>query len=185
VVSFPPHAIDEQQSRHRLILTVKELGGSGALYSSAITQRRQNAAGRTGSGQSAGFYGDAILHLQQRTFPRLKGEVGRVRSDPLVSQPLREKVAQLADNLEKLKALYAADKPGKGANDPLSGMKATHLRLIMELCKALNLDIPANILFALSDSADTGSEKDAPKQGPAKPGSPSQAPSKPNSPSTR
>jgi S1-C subfamily serine protease len=184
-VNFPQHAIDEQQSRHRLILAVKELGGSGALYSSAIHQRRQNATTGSSGGQSGGFYNDSILHFQERTFPRLKGEVGRVRSDPLVSQPLREKVAQLADNLEKLKALYAADKPVKGGNDPLAPMKAKHLRLITELCNALNLEIPINILFALGDSSDTGKTKDSSKDGSTKPGSPKEGSGKSESPSNR
>jgi len=35
----------------------------------------------------------------------------------LVSPALRGKVGQVADNLEKLKALYAVDVGGKGGND--------------------------------------------------------------------
>ena len=41
VVTYPQDAIDREDSRHRVILTVKELGGSGALYSSVIARRRQ------------------------------------------------------------------------------------------------------------------------------------------------
>jgi hypothetical protein len=64
-------------------------------------------------------------------------------------------------------------------------MKATHLRLIMELCNTLNLDIPANILFALGDSSDTGNAKDSPKEHTTKPSPPKDESGKAHSPSNR
>jgi len=102
----------------------------------------------------------------------LKAEAGRVRQDPHVSQPVRDKVAQLADNLEKLRALYAVDKQGKNGNDPLSNLKITHVRLVTELCKALNLDMPDGLFFALGDRSEKGDDNSRPKDGSTKPGHP-------------
>ncbi len=67
VVTFPQDAIEQQQSRHRLVLTVKELGSSGAIYSTGITFRRQNAA-KAGPGASAlrGYDDSAIAHFELR-----------------------------------------------------------------------------------------------------------------------
>jgi S1-C subfamily serine protease len=170
VVSYPKDAIEREQSRHRLILTVKELGGSGALYSMGINLRRQHATPGSNARMPIGFYDAAIAHLEKQTFPRLRAEVVRVRDDRLVAKSLREKVGQLADNLETLKGLYAADNRGRGGNDPLSGMKATHRRLLLDLSKALDLEVPANILFALDESTSKGNPKGASKGGATKPG---------------
>ena len=46
--------------------------------------------------------------LDSQRASKLKTELGRVASDPHVSPSLRDKIRQLADNLEKFKALYAA-----------------------------------------------------------------------------
>jgi hypothetical protein len=181
IVTFPEDAIEREQSRHRLILTVKELGGSGALYSSVINLRRQKASADN-AGLVGGYYDAAIAHLEKQTFPRLKAEAARVRDDVLVSQALRDKVGQLADNLVKLRALYTADNAGKGGNDSFSSMKARHRRLLVELCKALKLDVPANILFALDDSSEKVNAKGAPKGRSAKPGLPEDKSAKPASP---
>jgi Trypsin-like peptidase domain len=154
VVTFPQDAIERQQSRHRLILAVKDLGGSGALYSTAITLRRRNAAAGANARVPAGYLDGAIAHLEGQAFPRLRAEVARVRGDQLVIPALREKVSRLADNLEILRGLYAADTPGKGGSDPFSNTKATHRRLLIELCKSLELDVPGNILLALDSSSE-------------------------------
>ncbi len=172
VASFPRDAIAREQSRHRLILTLKELGGSGALYSTVITFRRKNSAGGANSKRPGGLYDVALAQLEKQTFPRLKAEAARVREDRLVSLAHREKVGQLADNLDKLKALYLADNAGKGANDPFPAMKATHRRLVVELCKSLQLDVPINILFSLDDPAESGDGKGASKDGSKKPAAP-------------
>jgi hypothetical protein len=52
--------------------------------------------------------------------------------------------------------------------DRFSNMKATHRRLLVELCKALKLEVPGNILFALGDSSDQGNSNGAPKPDPKK-----------------
>jgi S1-C subfamily serine protease len=161
VVSFPQDAIDRQQSRHRLVLAVKELGASGSLYSNAIALKRQSAAN---SKLQGGFYDVAIAHLEKQTFPRLRSEVALLKDDRLVSQANRNKVQQLADNLEKLKALHAANTPGNAANDPLATLKSTHLRVLLELCKALELEIPASILFSLGDLSQGGNNSGAAKK---------------------
>ncbi len=170
VVTFPQDAIDRQQSQHRLILTVKGLGSSGALYSTGIALRRNNATVAAKGRLQGGFYDAAIAHLEQQTFPRLKAEVARVRDDVLVSQAIRETIGQLADNLEKLRALHAVDKPAKGGNDPFSNMKATHRRLLIELCKALKLDVPDHILSALDNSPEKGKTNGAAEDGSTQPG---------------
>ncbi len=174
VVTFPQDAIDRQQSRHRLVLTVKELGGSGVIYSSAIAFRRQNAAAKSEAKAKAfrGYYDASIAHFELKVLTGLKAEAGRVRQDPHVSQPVRDKVAQLADNLEKLRALYGADKTGKNGNDPLSNLKITHVRLVTELCKALNLDMPDGLFFLLGDRSEKGDDNSPPKDGSTKPGLP-------------
>jgi S1-C subfamily serine protease len=182
VVSFPEDAIDGQQSRHRVVLAVKELGAGGALYSQAITLRRKNRAPAGKTRLPAGLYDAAILHLERQTFPRLRAEVARIHDDPLVSQANRDKVAKLADNLEKLKALHAADNPGKGGKDPFSGLKATHSRLLIEACKALSLDVPVNILFAFADPSEKGNPGGPANDGAPEPGAPKDGDGKPDSP---
>jgi len=52
-------------------------------------------------------------------------------------------------------------------------MKATHVRLLTELCKALNLDVPDGIVFALGDRSEKGDSNSPPKDGSTKPGLPS------------
>ena len=64
VVTFPEDAIERQQSQHRLILTVKGLGGSGALYCTAISNRRRNASGAGKGKRQIGLYDAAIAHLE-------------------------------------------------------------------------------------------------------------------------
>ncbi len=182
VVTFPQDAIDHQQSQHRLILAVKELSGSGALYSQAITLRRRNATAAQNNSLPGGFYDAAIAHLERQTFPRLRAEVARVHDDPLVSQLNRDKVDQLAENLEKLKALHAVTSPNKSGKDPFSSLKATHRRLLIELCKALSLDVPGNILFAFADPSEKANAGGAAKNGSTKPGSPKDNTANPDSP---
>jgi S1-C subfamily serine protease len=172
VLTFPQDAIDRQQSQHRLILTVKGLGGSGALYSTGISLRRNKNSVGPDSKLAGGFYDAAIAHLEQQTFPRLKAEVARVRDDLLVSQATRDKVGQLADNLEKLRALHVNNNAGKPGIDQFSSMKATHRRLLIELCKAVKLDIPLDILFALGETSEKGNTKGAPKDRATKPAPP-------------
>ena len=143
VVTFPQDAIDHQQSQHRLILAVKELSGSGRrLQPGDHSQRGGTRRQAQNNSLPGGFYDAAIAHLERQTFPRLRAEVARVRDDPLVSQLNRDKVDQLASNLDKLKALHAAASPSKNGKDPLSSLKATHRRLLIELCKALSIDVP-------------------------------------------
>jgi hypothetical protein len=177
VVTFPQDAIERQQSQHRLILAVKELGGSGALYSSAIALRRQNAAAN--AGLRGGYYDAAVAHLEKQTFPRLRAEVARIKDDPLVSEPLHQKVGQLAGNLEKFKAVYTAGNPAKNGNDSFAALKATHRRLVIDLCKTLKLDVPGNILFILDESSGTGNANGAPKDRSTNPSSPNDNPAKP------
>ncbi len=176
VVALPRDAIEREQSRHRLILAVKELGGSGALYTSVISLRRQKGSGGPNARVAGGFYDAAVAHLEKQTFPRLRAEVARVKDDPLVSEPLRQKVSQLADNLEKLKALYTAANPAKNGNDPFAPLKATHRRLVIDLCKTLKLDVPGNILFILDESSGNGNANGAPKERSAQPNSPKDNP---------
>jgi S1-C subfamily serine protease len=170
VVTYPQDAIDREESRHRLILAVKELGGSGALYSSVIALRRQQGRRERNGKKAGGFYDAAVAHLEKQTFPRLRAEVARVKDDPLVAETLRQKIVQLSDNLEKLKAMYTVDTPAKGGNDPFSSLKATHRRLLIDLCRTLKLDVPGDILFILDESPGRGNANGAPKKGPTNPG---------------
>ena len=133
VVSFPSDAIEREQSRHRLRLVVKHLGGGGAMYCVLIGLKRK------GNGEDAisRFLasGDALdsRALDSQRASKLKTDLARIGSDPHVSPSLREKVRQLAENLEKLKALYAADKKSTPAgSDPLPGAKSTHRKLLLE-----------------------------------------------------
>ncbi len=163
VVTFPQDAIDRQQSHHRLILTVKGLGAGGALYSTAIAFSRNRSKTKSDPRSSIGYFDAAIAHLEKQTFPRVKAEMTQLRDDPHVAAPLREKIGQLADNLEKLKALYTAKSPAKG-NDAFPKLKATHLRLLTELCKSLDLDLPVSIIFTLDNSSENPKAEDSPKE---------------------
>lgn len=166
IATFPPEAIARQQSQHRVVLAVKELGGGGALYSMAAANRRRATEGGPGNGnrprRGITFYDAAIAVLERQTFPRLRAEVGRVRNDPLISQTIRDHVGQLADNLEKMRTLYNAtfkpapgQKPAQGQAGPdaLEGLKATHRRLLTEVAKPLELEVPTELLGALEPSS--------------------------------
>ena len=111
--SFPQDAIERQQSRHRLILVVKELGGIGASYSAAISSRQKQSGNGANAGSAEEYYVVTVGSLEGRGLLKLKAEVDQVRQDHCVSHAIRDKVAQLAVNLEKFKALYAAKKLGK------------------------------------------------------------------------
>ncbi len=179
VVTLPQDAIERTQSRHRLILVVKGLGGSGALYTSVISLQRQKGAGGPKAKVATGYYDAAVAHLEKQTFPRLRAEVARVKDDPLVAEPLRQKVGQLAENLEKFRALYTAGNPAKNANDSFAALKATHRRLVIDICKTLKLDVPGNILFVLDESPVNGNANGASKDRSANPSSPKDNPAKP------
>jgi S1-C subfamily serine protease len=172
VATLPQDAIDRHQSRHRLILAVKELGGAGALYSSVIALKRKNAANGAAKKSIGAFYDAAITQLEKRTFPKLRAEVAVVRNDRLAAPAIREKVGQLADNLEKLKALYAAGTGGKGAGGAFADLKASHRRLLVDVCKALDLDVPGNILYTLADSDEKGNKGGSAKDQSKKPETP-------------
>ncbi len=166
IATFPQEAIARQQSQHRVVLAVKELGGAGALYSMAAANRRRAAEGGPGNGnrprRPITFYDAAIAVLERQTFPRLRAEVGRVRNDPVIAQTIRDHVGQLADNLEKMRTLYNAtfkpdpgQKPAQGhaGPDALEGLKATHRRLLTEVAKPLELEVPDQLLGALEPSS--------------------------------
>jgi hypothetical protein len=86
----------------------------------------------------------------------MKAEAARVRDDRLVSKATRDKVGQLADNLEKLRALYVGNTPPGPANNQLAQLKATHVRLLLDLCKGLDFDIPAELLLLLGNEPGPG-----------------------------
>ena len=120
--NFPQDAIERQQSRHRLVLAVKQLGSLGALYSVVIASRRQKNEKPDSDEPRGGFFYAPGPQNEGRLLLRLKAEVEQVRQDRCVV-PEFGKVGQLADNLEKLKALFAVEKPGKNqqASFPTSG----------------------------------------------------------------
>jgi S1-C subfamily serine protease len=163
VDSFPPDAIARQQSRHRLILAVKELGGLGAFYSVGITSRRGKGVKVT-SGVFESFFIAGFERLNNRAYPRLKAEVGQVQQDSLVSQELREKVGQLGANLDKLRTLFSANNPGDEKNEGFSSMQATHLRLLTQICNAVHLDLPVGMQAAFGHPPDKKSQKGASKE---------------------
>jgi S1-C subfamily serine protease len=161
VVSFPGDAIEREQSRHRLTLVVKHLGSGGAMYSALIGLKRK---GKGEDAISRFLVSDEALDgrvLDSQRASKLKTELNRVGSDPHVSQSLRDKIRQLAENLEKFKALYAADKTSnQSQSEPLPGLKATHRKILLDVCKAIDLDVPGQILAALSPSAEESGKKD-------------------------
>ena len=170
VDNFPQDAAEHQQSRHRMILVVKELGGIGALFSAGINSRQKKSATGASAETTGGYYVTAVGNFERRGLVRLKTEVEQVRQDPNVSQADRDKVGQLADNLEQLKAMFAAGQLGKDQKAQLTKIQASHVRLLLELCKTLELDPPFNILFALGHSADKGDKNSASKDGSDKAG---------------
>jgi hypothetical protein len=137
-----------------------------------ISLRRQKGAGGPNAAVATGFYDAAVAHLEKQTFPRLRAGVARIKDDPLVSELLRQKVSQLADNLEKLKAVYTAGNTAKNGNDSFAALKATHRRLVIDLCKTLKLDVSGNILFILDESSGNGGASGASKDRHTSPDSP-------------
>ena len=110
--------------------------------------------------------------LESRGTLKLKAEVDQIRQDHWTSQAIRDKVAQLADNLEKLKALFAAKNLSKDQDGQFSKLQANHGKVLVELCKALDLDPPIGILFALGNSSEKGDKNDSSKAESTKPALP-------------
>ncbi len=159
VDSLPEDAIQRQGSRHRLILAIKEVGGVGALFCSSIARRQKQKADPKGSTvQLEDLYAAAIARFETRGSLRLKAEIDQVKQDPLVSEPVRQKVGQLAENLEKLRALAATDKFGAAESTRFSSLQASEGQLLIEVCKAVDLTVPPE-LFSAFGRAEEKSEK--------------------------
>ncbi len=171
--ALAPAAIDRLRSKHRLIVAVKELGYGGALYSIAITFHRRPATGPQGkvnvkNKRAVQYYDEGVTGFESKYLARLKSEVARVRDDPLLAQPQRDKVAELADNFDKYKALYDNKKAvSPGPNDPFPGLKTTHRRLLNELFEALAIDRPEYMIVFNLVPANRGSGDATPEELPA------------------
>jgi S1-C subfamily serine protease len=175
VVTYPQDKIEHEQSRHRLYMTVKGLGGGGVLYCSAITLRRDARSGATNK-LMATFYDAQVAHLERQTIPRIKAAGAQVRDDNLVSKEVRDKVGQLTDNLDKLKALHdAAANPVTAGNDTFPAVRATHRRLLVEVCKTMKLAIPEEVLAGLGDSPGATGPNGVPKKRQARPAQPKES----------
>jgi S1-C subfamily serine protease len=177
VVTYPQDKIEHEQSRHRLYMTVKQLGNGGALYCSAIMLRRNAQAG-TANKLAATFYDAAISRLERQIIPRIKAAGTQVRDDNLVSKDVRDKVGELTDNLEKLKALHdqAVKQGAAPGNDTLPTLRATHRKLLVEVCKTMKLEIPEGLLEVLSDSQAGTGPNAVPKKRQARPAQPKESP---------
>ncbi len=55
-------------------------------------------------------------------------------------------------------------------------MKATHRRLLLDMCQTLKLDVPANILFMLDESSGSGNANGSANDRSAKPDAPTEKP---------
>ncbi len=130
-----------------------------------VIASRSQKEGNRDAAETPSFFFAVGPQSEGRRLLRLKAEVDQVRQDHCVSPEVRAKVGQLADNLEKLKTLYAAEKPGKDQEAQFPNMQATHRRLIMELCKALEVNMPVQIYFALGNSEEKSDKKGEPKDG--------------------
>jgi S1-C subfamily serine protease len=151
-VTYPQDAVDRARSQHRLVLAVKQLGAGGALYSVGSVIHRRVPLGGAGAKAAGSYYDSAVARLEKQTLPKLRAEVDRVRDDPLVDRAVREKVSQLAANLDQLKSLYRDNKPDQERNDRFSGLKDTHKKLLTDVCKSLAIEVPESLLLALDAS---------------------------------
>jgi serine protease Do len=153
-------------AKHDLLLVVKDLGAAGALYSTVITRRNETArkladrplmkkfAARAktsgSSSRSYSFHSEVIEAFEAKTLPKLKSDVARIGKDPSVPQEVRDKIARLADNLEKFKVPLAQRPPSEGEDDPLPPVQNTHRQLLAEIYKALSAEPPPDIMRALA-----------------------------------
>jgi serine protease Do len=145
--ALAPAAIERERARHRLVAVVKGLGNGGACYSLGVTFYRRPQVGPQGkpiakTKRAVQALAGAVAALEKNTLPNVRSQAAEVQNDPLVAQPLRDKVAGLVENLEKYKALYARKGVAQGAGDPFPELKATHRRLLNALFSALNVDRP-------------------------------------------
>ena len=95
----------------------------------------------------------------KKVLPAVRSEPARVHDDPLVTQALRDKVAALGENVDRYKALYDKKSTAETAGDPFPALKATHRKLMGELCDTLAIDRPEymfvfNLVPAGGNSAD-------------------------------
>ena len=160
----PQDKLAQVSSQHDLLLVVRELGAGGAIYSAVIANRNETAkrladrplmkkfAARKKAGtgsRSYSFHSDLIDAFESKAMPKLKSEVARIGKDPSVAQDVRDKIAQLADNLDKFKAPLTTPPPAEGENDPLPELKSTHRRLLTEIYQALSAEPPPELMRLL------------------------------------
>jgi serine protease Do len=163
----PQDKLADVSAKHDLLLVVKELGGGGALYSTIITRRNETAkrfaerplmkkfAARPkgNSSRSYSFHSDVIEAFETKTLPKLKSDAARIGKDPSVPQEVRDKIAQLAENLEKFKAPLALPPPSEGEEDLLPPVQKAHRQLLTEIYNALGAEPPPDIMRALASAA--------------------------------
>gem|GEM_PF-1455026 len=137
------------RSRHRVVHAVRGLGAAGAIYCAAIDHGLLASAGRLSPESKAQVdkLEAALPELDAALFAPIPPEVPAIRNDPLVVLSVRENVAEMADNYNRLKALHARRGAGVRA-DELRQMKQAHRRLIVDLSQALGLELPTKMLTA-------------------------------------
>lgn len=142
------------RSRHRVVHAVKGLGTGGALYCVGIDLRRAaSGGGPTDPGQkeAAETFPAALAEIDKAFLSTLMPEVPAIRGDALVAGAVRSQVAEIAENFARLKTAY----DGRGAVPfgDLRQMKWTHRRLIVDLSRALGLEVPEKMLVVFNDNA--------------------------------
>src|SRR6185437_9849604 len=87
----------------------------------------------------------ALPEIDAALFQSITGEVPAIRGDPLVVASVRDGVAAMAENYQRLKGLHGRRGSGVGAEE-LRELKRTHRRLVGELYPALDLEPPPKLL---------------------------------------
>jgi S1-C subfamily serine protease len=143
---------ERTRSLHRVLNAARGLGSGGALYCLVIDVRRAAILSNDSDVKElSGKLEQALGELDEDVFPSLGPQASRIKNDRLVAASVRAKIGELSDNFSRLKTAYSR---GQSVNDnELRPLKQNHRRLIIELSRALKLEVPEKMMVAFDDHA--------------------------------
>jgi S1-C subfamily serine protease len=141
---------DKYRSRHRILATVKALGGGGALMCLLIDLRRADALGNNAAVKELlGKLEPVTAELEKEMFPALTAQAGRIKNDPLIAAQVKSMVSEMNENFGRIRGAYSSRK--NIDDNQLRPWKQAHKRLLTDLSASLKLEVPAGLMVAFDD----------------------------------
>lgn len=144
--------LQEARATHRVLSTFKALSSGGALYGLGVELHfAARAAGnsREAADQTAKF-DEAVATLEKSILVNSSDEARTARNDLHVIAATRKKVGELADSYKRLRDAFQA-KSGAPSVQTIKSMKAAHRKIVAELGKILDVDLPQGMNDLMAD----------------------------------